>query len=93
VLSGTNGYPENDAGFAMVAAMTSGSSLSFAAPWSKRLLSAPHASKAAFIDGAAIASKNPSEVWYVWRSCHQPVYRATSWMSSKYSAGSRTSYG
>ena len=51
-------------GFAMVAAMTSGSSLSFAAPWWKRLLSAPHASRAAFIDGAAIArSKKPSEVW------------------------------
>ena len=51
-------------GFVMVAAMTSGSSLSFAAPWWKRLLSAPHASRAAFIDGAAIArSKKPSEVW------------------------------
>jgi hypothetical protein len=51
-------------GFAMAAAMTSGSSLSFAAPWWKRLLSAPHASKADFIDGAAIArSKKPSEVW------------------------------
>jgi len=50
-------------GFAMVAATTSGSSLSFAAPWWKRLLSAPHASRAAFMDGAAIArSKNPSEV-------------------------------
>jgi hypothetical protein len=51
-------------GFFMAAAMTSGSSLSFAAPWWKRLLSAPHASRAAFIDGAAIArSKKPSEVW------------------------------
>jgi hypothetical protein len=51
-------------GFAMVAAMTSGSWLSFAAPWWKRLLSAPHASRAAFIDGAAIAcSKKPSDVW------------------------------
>jgi hypothetical protein len=51
-------------GFAMVAAMTSESSLSFAAPWWKRLLSAPHASRAAFIDGAAIArSKKPGEVW------------------------------
>ena len=50
-------------GFAMVAAMMSGSTLSFAAPWWKRLLSAPHASRAAFIDGAAIArSKKPSEV-------------------------------
>jgi hypothetical protein len=30
------------------------------------LLSAPQASSAAFIDGAAIArSKKPSEVWYV----------------------------
>jgi hypothetical protein len=47
----------------MVAAMTSGSVLSFATPWWKRLLSAPHASKAAFIDGAAMAcSKKPSEV-------------------------------
>jgi hypothetical protein len=42
-------------GFARVAAITSGSWLSFAAPWWKRLLSAPHASKAAFMDGAAIA--------------------------------------
>jgi len=51
-------------GFAMVAAMTSGSVLSFAAPWWKRLLSAPHASSAAFIDGAAMAcSKKPSDVW------------------------------
>ena len=34
-----------------------------AAPWRKRLLSAPQACKAAFIEGAAIArSKNPSEV-------------------------------
>jgi hypothetical protein len=50
-------------GFAMVAATTSGSSLCLAAPWWKRLLSAPQASKAAFIEGAAIArSKNPSEV-------------------------------
>jgi hypothetical protein len=33
----------------------------------KRLLSAPHASRAAFIDGAATArSKKPSEVWYVF---------------------------
>jgi hypothetical protein len=48
----------------MVAAMTSGSLLSLAAPWWKRLLSAPHASRAAFIEGAAIAkSKKPSEVW------------------------------
>jgi hypothetical protein len=48
----------------MVAAITAGSSLFFAAPWWKRLLSAPHASKAAFIDGAAIAwSKKPSEIW------------------------------
>jgi hypothetical protein len=48
----------------MVSAMTAGSSLSFAARWWKRLLSAPHASRAAFIDGAAIAwSKKPSEVW------------------------------
>jgi hypothetical protein len=48
----------------MVAAMTSRSSASFAAPWWNRLLSAPHASRAAFIDGAAIAcSKKPSEVW------------------------------
>jgi hypothetical protein len=47
----------------MVAAMTFGSVLSFAAPWWKRLLSAPHASNAAFIDGAAMAcSKKPSEV-------------------------------
>jgi hypothetical protein len=47
----------------MVAAMTSGSWLSFAAPWWKRLLSAPQASKAAFIDGAATArSKKPSDV-------------------------------
>jgi hypothetical protein len=51
----------------MVAAMTSGSSLSFATPWWKRLLSAPHACRAAFIDGAAIAcSKKPSEGWYVF---------------------------
>ena len=51
-------------GFAMVAAMTSRSWLSFATPWWKRLLSAPHASKAAFIDGAAIAcSKKPRDVW------------------------------
>lgn len=51
-------------GFFMAAAMTSGSSLSFAAPWWKRLLSAPHASRAAFMEGAAIArSKKPSEVW------------------------------
>jgi hypothetical protein len=48
----------------MVAAMTFGSWLSFAAPWWNRLLSAPHAYKAAFIDGAAIAwSKKPSEIW------------------------------
>jgi hypothetical protein len=51
-------------GFAKVAAMMCRSLLSLAAPWWKRLLSAPHASKAAFIDGAAIAkSKKPSEVW------------------------------
>jgi hypothetical protein len=51
-------------GFAIVAATTSGSSLSLAAPWWNRLLSAPHASSAAFIDGAAIAwSKKPSDVW------------------------------
>ena len=42
-------------GFDMVAATTSGSSVSLAAPWWKRLLPAPHASSAAFIDGAAIA--------------------------------------
>jgi len=51
-------------GFAIVAAMTSGSVLSVAAPWWKRLLSAPHASRAAFIEGAAIAcSKKPRAVW------------------------------
>ena len=51
-------------GFAMVALIKSGWSLSLAASWWKRLLSAPHASGAAFIEGAAIAwSKNPSEVW------------------------------
>ena len=42
-------------GFAIVAATTSGSSVSLACPWWKRLLPAPHASSAAFIDGAAIA--------------------------------------
>jgi type I restriction enzyme R subunit len=47
--------PSVIAGFFMVTAMTSGSSPSFAAPWWKRLLSAPQASRAAFIDGAAIA--------------------------------------
>nr|GAJ35005.1 hypothetical protein BDOA9_0142040 [Bradyrhizobium sp. DOA9] len=51
-------------GFAMVAATTSGSSVSFAAPWWNRLELAPQASSAAFIEGAAIAwSKKPSEVW------------------------------
>ena len=42
-------------GFAMAAATTSGSSVSLAKPWWKRLLPAPHASSAAFMDGAAIA--------------------------------------
>ena len=42
-------------GFAMVAATTSGSSVALAAPWWNRLLPAPHASKAAFMDGATIA--------------------------------------
>ena len=52
------------AGFCQVAAMTSGSWLSFAAPWWKRLLSAPHASRTALMEGAAIArSKKPSDVW------------------------------
>jgi hypothetical protein len=42
-------------GAATVAAITAGSSLGFAAPWWKRLLSAPQACNAAFIDSAAIA--------------------------------------
>jgi hypothetical protein len=50
-------------GFVMLAAMTSGSWLSFAAPWWKRLQSAPHASRAAFIEGAAACLKKPSDVW------------------------------
>ena len=53
---GADGAPEETTpGFFMVAAMMFRSSLSFAAPWWKRLLSAPQASSAAFIDGAAIA--------------------------------------
>lgn len=41
------------------------SALHCRASW-KRLLSAPHASRAAFIDGAAMdCSKKPSDVWYV----------------------------
>jgi hypothetical protein len=60
----SHGTFETTPGFAIVAAMTSGSVLSFAAPWWKRLLSAPQALSAAFIDGAAIAcSKKPSDVW------------------------------
>jgi hypothetical protein len=42
-------------GFAMVAAMTTGSWLSLAAPWWKRLLSAPKLPGPLFIDRAAIA--------------------------------------
>jgi hypothetical protein len=50
---GSHGALEDHApGFAIVAAMTSGSVLSVAAPWWKRLLSAPHASRAAFIEGS-----------------------------------------
>ena len=54
-------------GAAMVAATTSGSSVSLAAPWWNRLLSAPQASSAAFIDGAAMArSKKPRDVFKVF---------------------------
>jgi hypothetical protein len=47
---------QNNTGLAIVAAATTpGSVISLAAPWWKRLLSAPHAASAAFIEGAAIA--------------------------------------
>jgi len=58
----------------MVAATTS-----FAAPWWKRLLSAPHVSRAAFIDGAATAiSKKPRNVWKVFSFLAMDIYRASS---------------
>jgi hypothetical protein len=47
-------------GFAIVASTTDASFTSLAKPWWKSLVLEPHASNAAFIDGAAIArSKNP----------------------------------
>lgn len=50
-------------GFDIVAATTSGSSVSLATPLWKRLLPAPQANRAAFMEGAAIArSKKPSDV-------------------------------
>ena len=57
------GVPWNSTGPASVAATIAGSSVSFAKPWWKRFVFEPQLSKAAFIDGAAMArSKNPTEV-------------------------------
>jgi hypothetical protein len=55
-------YRSNEA--AIVAAMTSVSSDSLAKPWWKRLRLVPHASSAAFMEGAGTArSKKPWDVW------------------------------
>jgi hypothetical protein len=56
------GRPRTTPGLAMVAAIRSESWLSFAVPWRKRSLSAPHASRAAFIDGGAIAASRHSGI-------------------------------
>jgi len=50
-------------GRAIVAITMAGSFVSFAKPWVNRLCAPPHASSAAFMDGAATArSKKPIEV-------------------------------